>query len=91
MEQDELARIIHEQVQRARHYGLETERQLMVYLVTAWLLGERFDEKLPAAQAMMNDRSFGPEEKREWLADWTVELLGRLSPNSIVPTLLPSD
>jgi hypothetical protein len=75
------------QIQKARAYGLVTERQALTYVVTAWLLGERFDTAFPAAAVVLNDRDMTAEERRQWLVDWTVELFARLTPHPPCPIL----
>lgn len=76
-----------EQLGRAGGHGLQTQRHLLCYVVTAWLLGARFDEVLPAPRLVLDDLEYTADEKIEWLEDWTVELLHRLSPDIVVPTL----
>jgi hypothetical protein len=66
--------VIHEQVKTARSYGLETERQIGNFVTTAWLLGSQFDTDFPAAQEMLKSSEYTPDEKSEWLAQWTEEM-----------------
>lgn len=40
--QEDLLPVIHEQVVKARDYGLVTEQQIATYVTTAWLLGREF-------------------------------------------------
>ena len=83
----ELEAQVMEQLTRANRYGLCNEDQILIYVVTAWLLGDRFDEQLPAARLVLNDTDYSPEEKSEWLEDWTVMIFHRLSPHAELPTL----
>jgi len=84
---NELDQALGIQVQRARRYGLQTERQIIAYVITAWLLGEMFDEELPAARLALSAPDFSAEDKRIWLEEWTVKLLSTLSPERVVSTL----
>jgi hypothetical protein len=75
---EELMPAIHEQVTNARSYGLETERQIANYVTTAWLLGQQFDTEFPAAQEMLKSSGYTPDDKSEWLAQWTEEMFAAL-------------
>ncbi len=76
--QAELMPAIHEQVNKARSYGLETERQIANYVTTAWLLGQQFDTEFPAAQEMLKSSEYTQDDKSEWLAQWTEEMFAAL-------------
>ena len=76
-----------EQFGRARRHGLGTERQLLGYLITAWLLGSSFDEVFMPPRLVLGDPAYSADEKVEWLEEWTVEFLHRMSPDTVVPTL----
>ncbi|KHD11469.1 hypothetical protein PN36_29115 [Candidatus Thiomargarita nelsonii] len=69
---------IHEQVSKARSYGLETERQIANYVTTAWLLGQQFDTEFPAAQEMLNSSNYSHDEKSLWLEQWTEQIFATL-------------
>lgn len=76
-----------EQMERARAHGLQEERHQLCYLVTAWLLGARFDQDFAAPRLVLDDPAYNADEKAEWLEDWSIELLQRLSPGTVVPDL----
>ena len=78
---EELMPVIHEQVSKARSYGLETERQIANYVTTAWLLGRQFDIEFPAAQEILKSSEYSPDDKSEWLAQWTTEMFSALEGN----------
>ncbi|MCK5896416.1 MAG: hypothetical protein KAG20_06395 [Cocleimonas sp.] len=76
--EEELLLVIHEQVEQARGYGLETERQIANYVTTAWLLGRTFDTEFPAAYDMLRSSHYSADDKSEWLAQWTEEMFKAL-------------
>lgn len=84
--QAQLLESVMAQFARARRHGLETDRQLLAYLVTAWLLGPTFDDYFTPPRLVLDDAGYSADEKIEWLEGWTVELLHRLSPDAVVPT-----
>lgn len=59
-------------------YGLTTERQLLTYVVTGWLLGLDFDSAFPAATFVLNSPEYTADDKAEWLENWTVEIFRQL-------------
>jgi hypothetical protein len=66
------------QLQKAEEYGLETELEQAAYATSAWLLGEDFDARFPAAEEVLSSPSLASEEKRQWLEDFTREVFARL-------------
>lgn len=74
-----LRHIVAEQAARARElYGFGTELELVTYVITAWLLGERFDEEFPAAHATLTAPVLSPKDKSAWLAEWSEKLFRTL-------------
>ncbi|MBI4704069.1 MAG: hypothetical protein HY744_23415 [Deltaproteobacteria bacterium] len=69
---------VHAAVARARAYGLRTEAELATYANAAWLLGEEFDTRFPAAPLVLSRRGLAPADKVEWLAAWTTALFEEL-------------
>jgi len=67
-----------QQVAKAKSYGLQMEDEVATYAVTAWQLGGDFDTAFPAAEHMLNSPEYTPEQKRDWLAAWTVTLFHEL-------------
>lgn len=65
------------QAARARQHGLDTEQSIAIYVVTAWIMGEDFDERLSAAGDVLNSK-FSPEEKADWLEQWAPAVLASL-------------
>lgn len=70
----ELRSAVHEQVERALGYGLQAERHVAMYLTTAWLLGQKFDDEFPGAKEILTHALYTPDEKAERLAKWTERL-----------------
>jgi hypothetical protein len=66
------------QIARGERYGLELEQENAVYVTAAWLLGEDFDTRMPAAEAVLSSPNLSGEEKRRWLDEFTRELFMRL-------------
>jgi hypothetical protein len=65
------------QIAKARGYGLLTERQIAVYITSAWLMGGDFDQEFPAAREMLRS-NVTPDDKSDWLERFTEELFDRL-------------
>ncbi len=71
---EELMPAIHQQVNDARSYDLETEQQIVNYVTTAWLLGEEFDTEFPAARKILMSSEHSADDKAQWLAQWTKKI-----------------
>lgn len=54
----------------ATSYGLKTEQQATIYVLSAWLCGFDFDEQHPEVEARLSNDDYTPEAKTEWLAAW---------------------
>ena len=65
------------QIAKARGYGLLTEQQIAAYITSAWLLGGDFDLEFPAAKQMLRS-NVTPDDKSDWLEQFTEELFDRL-------------
>jgi len=66
------------QVAKATEYGLEHEHEQATYVTAAWLLGGGFDSRMAAVNATLSSVQLTAEEKREWLEEFTGEVLSRL-------------
>jgi hypothetical protein len=73
-----LRSIVIDQVARARGYGFTTEIELVTYVITAWLLGAKFDEDFPAVRETLASEEMAAGDKAAWLADFTERLLRAL-------------
>lgn len=71
---EELRLVVREQIAKARSYELETERQIMIYMVAAWSMGQEFDTQFPEAQEILTSSEYSPDEKSERLAEWDENL-----------------
>ena len=69
---------ISRQIKEGRTYGLWTERQLAIYVLTAFLLGEDFDVKFPAANAVLRS-GLEPDAKVDWVEAWSREMFDTLA------------
>lgn len=65
-------------VEQADSYGLTSGAQAAAYVTCAWLLGPDFDGEFPAAREMLDSPHYSPDEKAEWLAEWSVAMLAAL-------------
>ena len=54
----------------AASYGLETEQNATLYVLTAWLCGFDFDEQNLQAKARLSSTEYTPAEKSAWLTAW---------------------
>jgi len=64
---------IENQIKKAQKYGMSTERQIITYVLTAWILGESFD-KFNSPSFVLNSNDYSPEDRRLWLINWVVNL-----------------
>jgi hypothetical protein len=79
LDRAEFRAVVQEQVHKAQRYGLETEEQIATYVHSAWLLGQDFDTRFPAASEQLSSPVFTPQEKSDWLAAWTKMLFETLT------------
>jgi len=73
-----LRSIVVDQTARARGHGFETEQDLVTYVITAWVLGAKFDEEFPAVRETLAAQGLPAPQKARWLADFTQKLLRTL-------------
>jgi hypothetical protein len=71
MPEGELAAAVGRIVGRSRSYGFDSEADIVVYVTTAYLLGEHFDTQFPAAADILNDHGYAAGEKAQRLENWT--------------------
>ena len=65
--------------ERARGYGLTTERSIAVFALTAAYLGLDFDTAFPPATAVLSAQDMTEAAKARWLEDWTTQLFEELA------------
>ena len=75
---DELRIGVAAQLKRADEYGLDLEQEQAIYATSAWLLGEDFDKRFPAAEAVLSSSRLTSFEKQQWLEEFTREIFARL-------------
>jgi len=76
--------VVGEQIEQAIGYGLETKRQIFVYLVSAWALGRDFNRCSPEAFEILGSTELTADSKRLWLSHWvpaTVDRAGNGEPS----------
>jgi hypothetical protein len=76
---DQLRGDVKRMVDKALQYEMNTEQGAAYFVVTAFLLGEDFDQKFPAAGPVLNSKSLSSGEKASWLADWTTLMFRTLN------------
>ncbi len=67
-------------LQKAQQFGLVTERDAAVFVITAFLLGEGFDREFAAAGRVLSASDLTGGNKAAWLEQWTslmFEALGK--------------
>ena len=69
---------ISRQVKAGRAHGLWTERQLAIYVLTAFLMGENFNTQFPAVEAVLGS-DLPPDGKADWVEAWSKEMFDTLA------------
>jgi hypothetical protein len=59
----DIARFVAEQRTRAGGHGFDTPRQIAVYCVVGWVLGDDFDTAFPSAADILADASRPPDHR----------------------------
>jgi len=65
-------------IEKGNSYQLITEQQLIIFIITAWLLGKNFDTDFPKANEILSSSNYSPSDKVEWLSKWTESLFKAL-------------
>jgi hypothetical protein len=65
-------------LEKAATYGLQTEADLVTYVITGYLLGLNFDTQMPAATEILTDLSLSGTYKADWLQQWTQQIFQTL-------------
>jgi len=58
------------QIERALYYGITIERNIALYIVTAFLMGENFDTEFKAVQHFLPDPNLDETTKANALEQW---------------------
>jgi hypothetical protein len=72
-------RVLREQIDRARAYGFNSELDLARYAITAWLLGTKFDSRIPAYSEILRNPTLTPTQKSEAIAQVSSTVLTELA------------
>ena len=67
------------QCSQARTYGLESELDIAKYVISAWLLGQDFDERFQAIQECLSTDRLLPSQKAEAIERITMSVLAELT------------
>ncbi|UQA55601.1 DUF4123 domain-containing protein [Polyangium aurulentum] len=70
--------IVADQIARARGHGFTAELEIVTYVISAWVLGAKFDEEFPAVREKLASPVLTTGDKAAWLAEWTQTLLRTL-------------
>lgn len=70
------------QAKQAKKYRLFDEQQGATYVLTAWILGEDFDTRIPILQQVLSAHDLTASEKSKALTDFTLAAFNALSPES---------
>ena len=60
-------KILEQQIQKARSYGMRSELEIANYVIAAWLLGPDFDHRFPAMSEILHADTLPPLKKAEAL------------------------
>lgn len=82
MTDDALGEEIWRQVERAARYKLGDEQSVAVFVITAWLLGPGFDERIPAMKQVVDSPELSSAGKAKALSDFTELVFGELARQS---------
>jgi hypothetical protein len=74
----EMKKTIHTVLQKAIGYGLDNEADLAAYVITAYVLGENFDQEIPEAKQLLQDTGYTSNQKATQLETWTRQVMQTL-------------
>ncbi len=66
---------VREQAVRAEGYGLETEQEIVTYVVAAWILGADFDRRVVGMQEVLTSDRLPPATKAHFVRYRTERLV----------------
>ncbi len=75
----ELRSFIATQLTLARDYGFRTDRDVVMFAFTGWLLGDGFDRNFPAIAECLATTDMTAPQKAEWIEAFSVTLLDTLA------------
>jgi hypothetical protein len=65
-------------VERAHGYGLKDEQSAALFVLNGFMLGPRFDERIPAIAQILNEPTLSPGTKADALTNFTVTVFHEL-------------
>jgi len=74
----EMDAVIGRQLGLAQRYGLDDERSASVFVLTAFLLGEGFDERVPALAQVLASDELTASAKAQAMEDFSRAVFGAL-------------
>jgi hypothetical protein len=74
-----LSETVRDQIGLARQHGFASEYGVATFVATAWVLGLRFDSKIPAVAECLARKDMPEEEKALWLEQYCILLLTKLA------------
>jgi hypothetical protein len=75
---DEMNRVLHRVLQKGVGYGLDNQADLASYVITAYVLGENFDEEVPEAAQVLRNRGYNSHQKAAILENFVQQTLQAL-------------
>lgn len=75
---------VQKQVENALGYGLSTDYELLIYVLTAVFVDSEFDQRIPAARKRLRDPSLNGNQKANWLRYFTISLYEELEINGVI-------
>jgi hypothetical protein len=65
-------------LQKGVQYGLNNEEDLAVYAITSYVLGENFDEEVPEAAMVLQNKNYSSRQKAELLESFAKQVVTAL-------------
>lgn len=72
------------QIEKARSYGLVTEKHVFVYILSAVFIDSQFDQHIPQAQKVLTSKTLNADKKAKWLEQFTITLYEELENRGII-------
>lgn len=79
---EEFKRVIPIQINRANRYLIFLDVNIAKYVISAFLMGEEFDEKFNGAKKILEQIRVHENKKTEELEEWTLQIFENLENNN---------
>lgn len=63
---------------QAQQYGLQTEKQVAVFIFASWLMGLGFEQKFSIVKQTLSNQNLNADQKMLWLSNWTSSIFNTL-------------